>query len=186
MKRYIYIAVMMSVLPVFASYATISPERCAAGNWQDIGYRDGVNGRSRARIASYVEACSEHGFGVDRGRYLQSYEAGLTYYCVPEKGFALGEGGSNYNAACTGEMAEGFRRAYYEGREIYNIRREYEQLVSALESRERAIFDVSYRLRNNELTEQEYRRLRNKKDRLEEERSDFRAQIRNFERVHAF
>ena len=40
---------------------TISEEACLAGNWEDIGFRDGEQGRSRSRLVKIAETCGEVG-----------------------------------------------------------------------------------------------------------------------------
>jgi len=34
----------------FTGCASISEDECLSGNWSDIGYKDGVNGKSRRKI----------------------------------------------------------------------------------------------------------------------------------------
>lgn len=178
--------VVITAVIGLSSCATISEEQCLAGNWEDRGYKDGINGVSRDRIVDYVDTCSTHGAQVDRISYLKSYEKGLTYYCVPEKGYALGRGGSSYNSVCTGPQAEGFRLAYDEGRFEYDVETEHKRLIKALEQTEEALDDVRIRLRNPDLLDNEYRRLSEKRDRLEEARQDIRYDLRDFEREHGF
>ncbi|MCF6275723.1 MAG: DUF2799 domain-containing protein [Robiginitomaculum sp.] len=105
-----------TLLPACAS---ISESECQAGNWADLGYRDGVNGKTRDRLADYVQTCSEYGGGlasnIDRSAYLSSYETGLTHYCTYDKGFERGKDGSSYNAVCDGPMAVDFRAGYDAG-----------------------------------------------------------------------
>lgn len=81
--------------------ASISKDECLAGNWQDMGYRDGVNGESRGQLADYANVCAGHGTLVDRSAYLSSYETGLNEYCAPVKALRQGRRGANVPDVCS-------------------------------------------------------------------------------------
>ncbi len=164
--------------------ATLSEGECQAGNWSDMGYRDGENGAKRGRLADYANACSEYGVNINRDAYLTSYEAGLAQYCVPDNGFDIGRKGRSYNNVCGAPQYGAFRDAYAQGRSIYDMEREHERLIGALDDVEEEIDDVRRRLIEDELSDDERKRLRRKRDRLEDERQDLRYQLRDFERAN--
>ncbi len=164
--------------------ASISEEECVAGNWADLGYRDGVNGKARDRITKYVETCGEFGTGVDRSAYLSSYEEGLTHYCTYDKGFARGQNGSSYNTVCEGPMAVDFRAGYDEGYFEYELRQKYKQFENDITEAENELDDVKYRLSEPDITEDEKDRLRKKKKRLRRELEDLRWDFSSFKRKY--
>ncbi|MCF6220183.1 MAG: DUF2799 domain-containing protein [Robiginitomaculum sp.] len=164
--------------------ASISESECQAGNWADLGYRDGVNGKSRSRIADYVETCGEYGAGVDRSAYLSSYEAGLTYYCTYDKGFERGKDGSSYNAVCDGPMAVDFRAGYDAGYGEYELRQRYEKYEEDIADSEKELQDVKDRLADPPTESDEKTRLAKKKKRIMRELEDLRWDFRSFKRKY--
>lgn len=170
-----------ALLPACAS---ISESECQAGNWADLGYRDGVNGKGRNRIADYVQTCGEYGAGVDRSAYLSSYETGLTHYCTFDKGFERGKNGNSYNAVCEGPMAGEFRAGYDQGYGAYELRRRYEQYEEEIIDSENELQDVKDRLADPAIESDEKRRLAKKKKRLLHELEDLRWDFRSFKRKY--
>lgn len=175
---------IMAAGMVLMSCETISESECVAGNWADIGYRDGVDGKNRTRIAKYVEKCGEFGQGVDRNTYLTNYEVGLSHYCVYDKGFALGENGSSYNAVCEGPQAADFRAGYDDGHADYELRQTYDRFESDIESALDEVDDVETRLKGEALERDEQVRLQKKLRRLRGEVKDLRWDFREFRRKY--
>lgn len=185
MMKTIFPAVILAAAMILPSCASISESECAAGNWDDLGYRDGLNGVNRGQIAEYSTKCSEYGFDTDSRSYERGYERGLALYCVPEKGFDRGRDGNSYNGVCAGTLyAEDYRIAFEDGRAEYEIEAEHKRLIERMEDYDDSIADVRARMRDPETSEEEYNRLRQKRDRLEDERSDTLRDLRRFERVH--
>lgn len=183
--------IVQTVLVVWAvgmttSCATISESECVAGNWADLGYRDGVDGRSRSRIADYVKKCGEYGQNVDRSLYLSSYETGLTHYCVYDKGFSLGETGNSYNSVCQGEGAAQFRAGYDNGFAKYELRQAYDQYEYDIHEVEDKIEDVRKQLGEPDLTDDQRTDLRRQKKRLNADLSDLVWDFREFKRKYGF
>ena len=169
---------------VLASCASISESQCEAGNWADIGYRDGVGGKKRTRIADYVEKCGEYGQAVDRPVYLSNYETGLTHYCVYDKGFSLGENGSSYNSVCSGASAADFRIGYEDGHAQYELKQEYQRYESRIEESRDELADVRSRLNDSDLNSDEKKRLQKKARRLERRLDDLQWEFRDFRRKY--
>lgn len=100
-KTLIMGAVMSAAAAGISGCASISKDECLAGNWQDVGYRDGVNGESRGMLADYANICHGHGTSVDRSAYLANYETGLNEYCAPAKAFDRGRRGRSIPNVCS-------------------------------------------------------------------------------------
>lgn len=183
-KTLIICASLAALLPACAS---ISEDECAAGNWDDLGYRDGLSGVSRGQIAEYSTKCSEYGFDTDSRSYERGYERGLSLYCIPEKGFDKGRSGSSYNGVCAGTPGgEDYRIAFEDGRAEYQIEAEHKRLIKSMQNFDDEIEDVRARMRHDDIDEEEYDRLRRKRDRLEDERATTLADLRAFERANGF
>ena len=172
--------------------ASISKDECISGNWSDIGYKDGVNGKSRGKLADYAKTCMKYGAEPNRDVYLMAFESGLVKYCTFEQGLKLGENGSSYNQVCFGHLANGFSQGYDEGRVVYEINREHKRLISDYEETLEDLVDVRGRLAGDiidkdgegniiPLSTSERKRLTKKQYRLEGELDDKRQDVRDFE-----
>ena len=168
--------------------ASISEQECQAGNWADLGYRDGVNGKSRDRLSDYVQTCGEYGGGlatnIDRSAYLSSYETGLTHYCTYDKGFERGKGGDSSNAVCAGPMAADFRAGYDDGYGEYELRQRYDKYEKDITDSENELQDVKDRLGDPAIEADEKERLHKKKKRLLRELDNLRWDFRSFRRKY--
>lgn len=172
--------------------ASISEGECVSGSWSDIGYKDGVNGKPRDRLADYAKTCAKYGVQPDRSAYLTAFDSGLIKYCTYEQGFELGEKGSSYNQVCSGDSSTGFSQGYDEGRAVYEIYREHKRLISEYDDTLEALINVRGRLSGDiadkddegaviPLSGKERKRLVKKQYRLEGELDDLRQDVRDFE-----
>jgi hypothetical protein len=110
---------------VASGCASLSPEQCKMANWRQIGYADGAQGASGARINDHAKACAEFGVRPDLDEYLRGRSQGLFSYCQAENGFAIGRRGSEQNAAdCPASMRDAFLDQYQRGQQLHAI--EYE------------------------------------------------------------
>ena len=186
MKRTSFIIpILISAISVgLASCASISESDCLAGSWSDIGYKDGVRGKQRGKLANYAKTCSKYGVLPDRQAYLTAFEQGVTKYCTYERGYERGENGNDFNQVCADKPQSGFAEGYDAGRVVYEIYSEHENLISAYENRYDAIIEVERKLSEDELPDKERKRLRSKLYRLENEAEDLRIDIRAYERLY--
>lgn len=104
--------------------ASISKDSCIAGNWYEIGLRDGANGFSAERRFEHEKACDKHGVPVQVqvDEYLKGREAGVRLYCTPENGYQLGLQIDYYRDVCPADMKSSFQRAYQLGRQEARLR----------------------------------------------------------------
>ena len=184
--------ILSGVLIGLTGCASISEDECISGNWSDIGYKDGVNGKSSGKLADYTKTCMKYGAEPNRDVYLTAFENGLVKYCTFQQGLKLGENGSSYNQVCSGDLANGFSQGYDEGRVVYEINREHKRLISDYEETLEDLVDVRGRLAGDiidkdgegniiPLSTSERKRLTKKQYRLEGELDDKRQDVRDFE-----
>lgn len=164
--------------------ASVSKDQCAAGNWLERGYKDGIKGRSSSKISKYADQCSEYGFTVNSTAYLRGHRDGVELYCTYENGFALGENGSDFNSVCAGGVGDGFAEGYDDGRQRYEIYKEHKDLISRYESKRETLFGIRSRFDEPDLMANDIKRLRKKEARTETELEDLRIDIRAFERIY--
>ncbi|RKQ71307.1 uncharacterized protein DUF2799 [Litorimonas taeanensis] len=184
-KLFITSAIFLGAISA-TSCASISEDECLAGSWQEIGFRDGENGRSRSKLADYAKTCMKYDITPARDLYFQGYEQGLLRYCTFDKGFSTGEAGNSANAECQSAPDNGYFTGYDEGRIVWSINQEYNDLISAYHDALEDSLAIKTRLDEEELDQDERKKLRKKLLRLEDRRDDIRIDIRAFERVHNF
>lgn len=130
----------LGAIPVMllAGCASLSPEQCLQGDWRQIGFSDGVAGRSALRINDHSKACAEHGVRPNLDDYVTGREQGLRNYCQPENGFSIGRQGASHNAGdCPENMKPAFLDQYQRGYQIH--------LVETDLAQRRAHIDRNYR-----------------------------------------
>lgn len=168
--------------------ASISQNQCAAGDWQTIGYRDGVNGQRSSRLLEHQDACVGHGVVPDRQEYMVGWDQGAREYCDPSNGFHVGERGWSQNNICPADLKAGFLTAYREGRTLYNARLEVsnleweiEQKTSRLAALKSEIISATAAQIDGELTAQERIELASRVQRLYEERERLKLALPELE-----
>ena len=102
-----------------ASNPSVTEHQCRAGDWQTIGYRDGVAGVDKSRLLAHQEACGEFSIVPDRDAYLMGWNEGIPLFCTHANGYSAGERGATRNLVCDREASEGFGAGYEQGREIF-------------------------------------------------------------------
>lgn len=117
---------------------SVSENQCRAGDWQTLGYRDGVNGQRSTRLLAHQDACGELGIVPDRATYLVGWREGIAEYCRPSRGLDLGLRGRARPTVCPQELAGAFSAAWSEGRVVFEARQAcaaVEASIARLESR---------------------------------------------------
>ena len=69
MRFYYLIPIFAIVLSGCGGGASVSQNQCAAGDWQTLGYRDGVRGYRSTELLAHQDACGKHGVIPDRHGY---------------------------------------------------------------------------------------------------------------------
>ena len=68
------------VLSGCAGKPSMSENQCAVGDWQTVGYRDGVTGSRSTALLKHQDACMEHGVAPNRSDYRVGWEQGAREY----------------------------------------------------------------------------------------------------------
>lgn len=133
---------LVSVVAVLAAVAgcsgnpSVSESQCIAGDWQTVGYRDGVNGLRSTQLLQHQDACVQHDVIPDRTTYMLGWTQGMREYCKPLNAFVTGERGQRYYNVCPASMDHDFQVAYKEGRELYLARAAVANLERKIIARE--------------------------------------------------
>jgi len=174
-----------------AGRPSMSENQCAVGDWQTVGYRDGVNGKRSTALLTHQDACMEHGVAPDRASYMLGWQEGAQDYCQPNNGFYIGERGWSHNNICPQELRGGFLTAYQEGQRLYqarlvvsNLEWEIDQKTDRLEAIKSEIISTGASQLNGELSIEErvqlgarVQRLLDEQARLKKELPDLEAEL---------
>jgi hypothetical protein len=166
----------------------MSENQCAVGDWQTVGYRDGVNGKRSSALLRHQDACMEHGIAPDRTSYMLGWKEGARDYCQPNNGFYLGERGLAHNNVCPQELRAGFLTAYQDGQRLYNARLavsnlewEIDQKTGRLDVIKSEIISAGATQLNGELTVEERVQLGARVQRLLDEQARLKQEIPDLE-----
>ncbi|WP_298912815.1 DUF2799 domain-containing protein [uncultured Algimonas sp.] len=176
---------LCAAMAALSGCASISEDACRAGNWEDIGFKDGEAGRSRSRLADIGERCAEFGVTPDRLAYIRGLEMGLRRYCGPSAGYSDGRSGERPNAECEAGGYHDYLVAHADGYDVYRVMQTRDELVSDWRARRKAWLNVTDRLDEADgLSAKEVRRLERKAIRLERQMDDLRVEIRVLEELN--
>ena len=119
----------LSLLSGCATTPSLSPEQCQAGNWKQIGYADGMVGRSGAYFTKHLENCTPiPGSAPNRMLWEQGRQEGLKEFCTELNAYKLGREGYGWQPVCPLEGIEKLEEAYNQGRYYYLRQRDMEYL----------------------------------------------------------
>lgn len=106
---------------LLSSCATLSKEECVVGNWQSIGYNDGVAGYSSERLAAHSKACAKVNVAPDYQAWERGRKLGLQQYCTVNNAYNIGLQGRDLNNVCPTSTVNSLREANRQGRQYYTL-----------------------------------------------------------------
>jgi hypothetical protein len=188
MKSLIAAVVAVSGVILLSGCATMNEDQCLVGDWGGQGWRDGAAGRRVSRLDDHAKACAKYGVAPNMSAYLASREDGLRTYCTWENGFRQGREGNSYGGVCAPAEERDFLPAYEDGRRIHAVEQAVSSAESALNSaigrignREDKLEAKQRELRQEGLTDEERRRIRDRIREVREEIRDARRDARQAE-----
>lgn len=125
---------IMSPVVFLMSCASLSEEACKTGDWESIGYNDGVRGRSESYINEHREACGEFGITPNTSVWLRARAEGLKQYCTPTNAYNIGRRGNDLNPVCPAQGLSDLRLANFFGLRYYEIDQEIDALTDEKEN----------------------------------------------------
>lgn len=118
--RYLF---LLTAALFLSACATLNEDQCRAGNWFDIGVRDGSNGRSSDFIFEHAKACNEFGIAPRAAPWRKGRIEGLKQYCTVSNAYRIGQRGQHLNPVCTGDNLLRLERANDRGLRWHDIQR---------------------------------------------------------------
>jgi len=104
-------AIIVSLSWLVIGCVSSEMDLAADGDWYEIGYSDGIKGRTQRSH----KVLSELGH-VHQADYDQGYLAGLDSYCNPDHAYQIGLSGTYYEGVCEGrDNAQKFRMEWQRG-----------------------------------------------------------------------
>jgi len=112
----------LAVLGSLGGCASMSKNECLAANWEDVGIRDGADGRPEEYLIQHSKACAKVNVVPDRGAWSHGREQGLDRFCVPYRAYQLGENGYGFDVAiCRNYDQDRLFSAYEMGRDVNRL-----------------------------------------------------------------
>jgi hypothetical protein len=166
MNRSLVVASMLVALATLSGCASLSKSECLSANWEDVGVRDGANGRGEEYLIQHSKACAEVNVTPDRESWLKGRDRGLERFCVPQRAYQIGEYGGNFDVGiCRGFDEDRLARAYDRGRDLHRISQDLSSLNGEINS-------LRNLLEKKDLEQKERERLIYRLGQLEYQRHD--------------
>ncbi len=143
----------LALLGTLSGCASISKNECLSADWEDVGVRDGANGRPEEYLIQHAKACSKVSVVPDRGAWQHGRERGLERYCVVRNAYQSGEYGNGFDVGqCVNFDQERLTDAWRKGAEV-------RRAAGVIDSIDGEIRDVRAALEAEELEKKERKRL---------------------------
>lgn len=120
----------LTISPVILlmSCASLTEEACRTGDWESIGFNDGVRGRYETYLNQHREACGDYGIAPNSAAWLLGRVEGLKQYCTPLNSYLSGRQGAELNAVCPASQVTELKLANFYGVRFYEIGEEIDAL----------------------------------------------------------
>lgn len=111
----------LSSMILLSSCATLSKQECLVGDWQAIGYNDGVAGYQAERLASHAKACAKASVAPDYLAWERGRQLGLKQYCTTSNAYNIGRRGRSLNNVCPITLVNTLQTANQKGLDYYAL-----------------------------------------------------------------
>lgn len=170
-------------LSALAGCETMSVEECATADWRQLGYAD-ADRNGTDNLANRAESCADKGIAADAQAYHIGFEDGLRSFCQPPRAFDFARRGGSFNGYCPGDLDEGFRYAYGDGRRVYDLQQSIDAARRAVDTAVRRRNEIDDNIRGQEgllqaaTTDAERNRIRDVIEGMRRERRDVNDDLR--------
>ena len=152
-RSFIKLLAALALLGSLSGCASISKSECLSADWEDVGIRDGANGRPEEYLIQHAKACSKVDVVPDRGAWQHGRERGLERFCVVSRAYQAGEWGNGFDVGqCVEYDQERLSNAWQKGHEVHRT-------AGVIDSIDTEIRDVRNALDDEELENKERKRL---------------------------
>ena len=106
---------------LLSACATLTKQECMVGDWQAIGYNDGVAGYYSDRLSSHAKACAKTSVTPDYQLWERGRQLGLKQYCTVTSAYNVGRRGRKLNNVCPIALASSLQVANQKGLDYYTL-----------------------------------------------------------------
>lgn len=135
------LAVIIITSLCLSACSVMDKQDCRLANWHNLGFNDGLEGKSDQFFVTRSKACSKHGIASDDKNYFAARKEGLKLFCSTANAFKLGSQGKSYNHVCAENNEAKFLKAYDLGKQrftqnerVKNLQREVKNLEKNIKS----------------------------------------------------
>lgn len=180
--RWTGLAAALLAAALMSGCDTMTPDECRSANWNDIGLRDGLAGKTMSTLDDRAKSCAKAGTYVDSASYVAGRERGLRTFCRLENAAPLGLNGTSYAGVCPAPLDFEFRRRHQAGYAVYTLRSEIGSLDSRGERLQRRLRDADKdESKQLAATDKDDERKRIRRE-FDERRRDLRKELREIDR----
>ena len=129
------LAVLGSIY-LLSACATLSKQECRVGDWQVIGYNDGIAGYAADRLASHTKACAKVNITPNYQLWERGRELGLKQYCTVTNAYNVGRRGRELNNVCPITIVNTLQSANKKGLDYYALDSQLDKDKRLLEAHE--------------------------------------------------
>lgn len=173
------LTILFSGIYLLSACATLSKQECMVGDWQAIGYNDGVAGYAADRLASHTKACAKTSVTPNYQLWERGRQLGLKQYCTVTSAYNVGRRGRELNNVCPITIVNTLQSANKKGLDYYALDSQLDKDKRLLEARELE-FD---KLRNGDMLDFETEKeARARLISLPTELRDIKRRINNIQR----
>ncbi|MDE4455511.1 DUF2799 domain-containing protein [Psychrobacter sp. DAB_AL62B] len=127
--------VILGSIYMLSACATLSKQECMVGDWQVIGYNDGVAGYAADRLASHTKACAKVSITPNYQLWERGRQLGLKQYCTVTSAYNVGRRGRKLNNVCPITMVNTLQIANQQGLDYYTLDSQLDKDKRLLEAR---------------------------------------------------
>ena len=128
--------VVLGSIYLLSACATLSKQECRVGDWQVIGYNDGIAGYAADRLASHTKACAKVSITPNYQLWERGRELGLKQYCTVTNAYNVGRRGRELNNVCPITIVNTLQSANKKGLDYYALDSQLDKDKQLLEARE--------------------------------------------------
>ncbi len=116
------VVIALATTLLLQSCTTITPQECKVARWDEVGLRDGLEGRALYWLDGISKDCAKAGVAVDATAYIRGRNTGLKTFCQPANAIKLGLDGQSYEGVCPAQLDTEFRRLLRIGADVRDSR----------------------------------------------------------------
>ena len=128
--------VVLGSIYLLSACATLSKQECRVGDWQVIGYNDGIAGYAADRLASHTKACAKVSITPNYQLWERGRELGLKQYCTVTNAYNVGRRGRELNNVCPITIVNTLQSANKNGLDYYALDSQLDKDKRLLEAHE--------------------------------------------------